>query len=246
MRRMTGNLGATRERIAPLVKALADAAGKNLLMAAVYGSAARGDFDPDRSDINLLVVLEDVSTTALRKLVSVLQMAKAQDRCAPFILSREELERGVDVFPVKFHEIRRFYEIVHGDDLLASVRVEFRDLRLACEHELRNATLKLRRAWIAEQPKPDLAVFVLRQFVPQVLDVLRVVLEREGFKGEMTGDGLAIEIALRFDLDVTRLKKAVATSCDPRAPWPPVEAAYDTILTLLDRATRLVDHWSAT
>ena len=58
----------TVERVVTPFLAAADAALGAGYSALLYGSAARGDYTAGRSDINLLLVLDDPSPTRLRAL----------------------------------------------------------------------------------------------------------------------------------------------------------------------------------
>ena len=236
-------LEAAREQASALVQSLADLASSNIVMAALYGSAARGDFDPEVSDLNLLLVLDDAGPVALQELGELLQAAKTEIRCAPFVLSREEVLRGADVFPVKFHEVRRCYRMLHGEDLLSPMRIEFKDLRLACEHELRSMTLKLRRTWLMERPRPTPLIWGLHLFVPQLLGVLRVVLEHDGLDPSASTDQFMAEVARRHDVEPGTLKAAVMARHKPDIAWAEVEKTYAVVLDVLGRASRQVDQW---
>lgn len=227
-----------------LVNSLSALAKSNLVMAALYGSAARGDFEPETSDVNLLLVLDDAGPAALRELGELLQAAKVQIRCAPFVLSREEILRGADVLPIKLHEIRRCYKMLCGEDLLSNLRIEFKDLRLACEHELRNVTLKLRRTWLMERPRPTPLLWGLHLFVPQMLGVLRVVFEHDGLDPAASTEQFMAEVSKRYDVEPRVLREALQTRHRPDSTWPEVERSYEVVLDLLGRASRQVDQWS--
>ncbi len=226
-----------------LVDALAQRLGDNLRMAAVYGSAARGEFDPAHSDVNLLIVLEDAGPNVCVTLGELLQPARVRFRCAPFVIAREELVRGADVFPIKFHEIRRCYRVLRGDDLLEGLGIDFADLRHACEHELRNITLKLRRTWIMEHPRPAPLVRALNLFVPQLLDVLRVVLEHDHFDPACSNDSLFAELSRRYGVQPQDLKDVIALRHRPDADWPAVDRAWHTVLHLAAQTCQAVDQW---
>lgn len=241
---MNEELEAAQQQVSLLVRDLVGVAKGNLVMAALYGSVVHGDFTGGRSDINLLLVFDNVGVGALREVSELLQNAMLQIHCAPFVLSRDDLVHGGDVFPIKFHEIRRFYEVVHGQDLLAGLNLDFHDLRLSCERELRNAALELRRTWLLERPRPGPLVRALRTFLPPTLGVLRVVLEHDGFDANTTSDVLLGEIARRFAVDLDGLRSAIEASHDRDGQWQRVEAAYEVVLGLLDHASRHVDGWT--
>lgn len=237
-------LEAAQQKAARGLQAIAGACGQNLLMIALYGPSSGGEHNPEAPQVNLLIVVQDAGIDPCRALREPLQAVHALLRCAPLVLSREELERGADVFPEKFHEIRRSYRVVHGPDLLAGLPIEFRDLRLACEHELRNIAVRLRRAWLLDSPKPAPLIWVLTSVVPQLLGVLRVVLEHDGFAAGASPEALVGEVAARYGEDAAHVRAAILLRDHPDAAWPEVEASYALIVRVTERACRSVDRWT--
>jgi hypothetical protein len=245
---ITGESGfeAAQQKVAAGLPAMVGACGQNLLMLALSGPASGAELDPDAPHVNLLVVLQDAGTDACKLLREPLQSVQSQLRCAPLVLSREELERGADVFPEKFHEIRRAYRVIHGPDLLASLPIEFRDLRLACEHDLRNIAVRLRRAWLLDSPRPAPLMWVLTAIVPELLGVLRIVLEHQGLRVGVGPEALVTEVARRYDADAQQLEAAIRLRSRPDAEWPEVEAAYELVVRLTELACKDVDRWTST
>jgi hypothetical protein len=239
-----GGFEAAQQSVARALQAMTGACGQNLLMVALFGPASGGEHDPDAPQVNVLVVLQDAGTERCRALREPLQAMQAQLRCTPLVLSREELERGADVFPEKFHEIRRAYRVTHGPDLLAGLPIEFRDLRLACEHDLRNIAVRLRRAWLLDSPKPAPLIWALSAIVPQLLGVLRIVLEHDGLAVGASPDTLVAEIAGRYETDIEQLRAAMLLRTKTDAAWPEVESAYEMIVRLTERACLSVDQWT--
>ena len=229
------------DRLAATAKRLERELGGDLAMLAVYGSAARGEYDPQRSDINLLVVLERADAGTLRRVATALEGARAWFRCAPFVLVRDELASAADVFPIKFLDIRRTHRLLAGTDLLATVVVRPCDLRLACETDVRNVILKLRRALVVDGPDVRALTATLRRFVPQVLGALGVMMSLTGVEPPASRDALLEVAATRFGFDAGPLREALAASRQRDPTWPRMEKAYDDLLRELDTICRAAD-----
>jgi hypothetical protein len=84
--------------------------------AVLYGSAARGDWDATRSDINLLIVLDDASPEALQRLMPAMRTWHDAGYTAPLLVSRVEWARSADVFPVEITDMRLAYRVLRGAD----------------------------------------------------------------------------------------------------------------------------------
>lgn len=229
------------------LEALADrlrtAAGDALVMAAVYGSAARGDHRPGRSDVNLLLVLARADRATLDALVPVIGEARGALRLAPFVLTREELGQAADSFAAKLADVRLAYKVLLGDDLLAPLEIRFADLRLACERELRNVALRLRRAYLLGDARPALRRDALDQLLPHLYGSLRVLLARTGGTPPLQLDALAREASKAFGcaaeplVEAARVRVSEAGDDAIKAVYPPLFESLATIVGAVDQLT---------
>ena len=69
--------------------------------AVLYGSAARGDWVPGRSDVNVLLLVDDTSPAALRRLTPAVTEWHARGFSPPLIMGRAEWDRSADTFPIE-------------------------------------------------------------------------------------------------------------------------------------------------
>lgn len=167
------------EAVDPLLVA-ADAALGNAYSAVLYGSAARGDYVPGASDINLLLVLDDVGPAALRALSPAFVEWRSRTPEPPLLVSREEWARATDVFPIEITDMQSAHRLLRGEDPLAGLAVSDADLRRALESELRGKLLRLRQGYtlLAERPG-DLGTLATSS-VPTALVLFRCLLTLAG------------------------------------------------------------------
>jgi predicted nucleotidyltransferase len=140
---------ASVERVVTPFLAAADAALDAGYSALLYGSAARGDYVVGRSDINLLLVLDDPSPSRLRKLAPAFAAWRKTASEPPLLISRAEWARASDVFPIEITDMRAGYRVLRGPDPLDGSKVDRADLRQALERELRGKLLRLRQGYAA-------------------------------------------------------------------------------------------------
>lgn len=117
------------------------------LSVVLYGSAARGDWDAARSDLNLLLVLEDASPASLQRLMPAVRRWHEAGFTAPLIIGRDEWVRAADVFPVEITDMSLAYQVLRGDDPVVPLSVDPADLRRAVETALRGKLIRLRQAY---------------------------------------------------------------------------------------------------
>ncbi len=227
--------------IDPRARALAlvaDLAAPDLRMAALYGSAARDGFDPEHSDVNLLLVFDSLDGARLAALAGPLQLARSGWKCAAFVLTAAELEGLGRSFPIKLHGIRRTYQVLAGTDLLAHLEPPRAQLGEEAVRVLRNAAFKLRRAELGARPDPKPVLEALRRFLPQLRDVARLIKDQQGG----AEDSLVLA-ERRWNLTEGSLQQAFALRRRPQAAWPEVERALRCVDLALAAALAEVDRW---
>jgi hypothetical protein len=117
--------------------------------AVLYGSAARDDFVPGRSNLNLMLITDELSPARLSGLGGAFATWRKSGYEPPLVILRSEWDRATDVFPIEITDMRCGYEVLRGPDPVAGLRVTPADLRQALERELRGKLLRLRQGYVA-------------------------------------------------------------------------------------------------
>src|SRR5688500_11324031 len=170
------------DRVAEVLDRFLAAADQTLAgrySALLYGSAARGDYFDQTSDINLLLVLDDVAPATLRTLRPAFQGWRDATPEPPLVISRAEWARATDVFPLEITDMLAAYRLLRGDDPLAGVQVSRGDLRRALESELRGKLLRLRQGFTLLSGDPEELGAIASSTVPTALVLLRALLVLE-------------------------------------------------------------------
>ena len=222
---------AARASLQALKEGLEKAVGNNLAALVVYGSAARGGYVPDESDLDVIVVLDDTSLPQLHKIAEPLTQARYGGRVEAMILKRDNLARAADVFPLLYDDLRQRHVILSGTDVFAGLAVADTHRRLRIEQELREARIRMRRAVVdALGSESEIAGAVARK-VKQVRSPLHALL---GLKGKQCDDRLEAVLA------AAGREYGVDTSSLTRVRTQP-EAAHTALRALLDAAIEDVD-----
>lgn len=159
----------------PLLKELDAAFGQNY-SAVLYGSAARQDFVPGHSDINLLVVLPALDGATLRRLGLVFGKWRKTGHPPPLLMTPSELLRSADAFPLEIHDIKAAHQVLRGTDLISGLSVERGDLRTALERDARGKQLRLRQGYAETGGKSDRLTALARLTIGGVLLLCRATL----------------------------------------------------------------------
>jgi hypothetical protein len=127
---------------------LAAQCGEALRSLAVYGSAAGGVFDPERSDVNLALVLEPLGFTELQRVAQWWARWRRQRLAAPLMLSATDLQRSCDVFPLELLDLRARHRLLAGSDVFTTLTIPPDAVRLQCEREAKGKLLRLRALYL--------------------------------------------------------------------------------------------------
>jgi predicted nucleotidyltransferase len=131
-----------------MVDSLAGALGPRLRSVVLYGSAARGDFHEGVSDLNLVVVTDDLDLATLEALSRPVRAWTRKRQPPPRLMTPEIIADAADVYAIEFLDLRDHRVVLHGEDPFASVKVRTDLLRVQCERELREKLMRLREAYL--------------------------------------------------------------------------------------------------
>jgi hypothetical protein len=168
-------LDAVERVVSPFLSA-ADAALGNGYSAVLYGSAAREDFVPEQSNINLMLVAPALSPAKLRALGPAFVAWQKSRSEPPLLITHGEWTRATDVFPVEIADMRAAYQVLRGADPLYDLEVSRADLRQALEGEFRGKLLRLRQGYAASAGDPAALALVARRSVATMLVLVRGLL----------------------------------------------------------------------
>jgi predicted nucleotidyltransferase len=217
-----------------------------LVTAALYGSGAGVDFVAGSSDINLVVVLDEVRPADLRELRAHTKAWRRKGIATPLLLDRRFLQDAADVFPMELHDIQAQHRSLVGDDVFVQLRVRDDHLRFQCEHEARGKLLRLRELYleIGEDPRwlKELMVESLRSF----LIIMRNMIRLKGPSGKPSFTEVLATFQQQFHcaFPVTSSLLRIKLS---QASWEgDVETTFEKYCLELQQLVRVIDELPST
>jgi predicted nucleotidyltransferase len=236
---MDTKTNAALERLASRLEALL---GEDLVALVLYGSAARGDFAPGRSDINLLLILADASPATLRAIGPTLHQWVKTGQPAPLIFSETGWRASTDVFPIEIEDMRQAHRVLKGRDPFIGLETAPADLRQELEREVRGKLLKLRAEYAASGPHPKTLGTLLVQSAPTFFVLLRAVLRLKGTVPPSAPADLVRAAASVVGFDPSAFDWVLARLAGTRVPdlkqFDPIAESY---LRAIERLAEFVD-----
>jgi predicted nucleotidyltransferase len=238
----SGNMDVQRQ-IANFVERLGKATGDNLISVVLYGSAATGDFIEQRSDVNLLCVLNKTDEAVLKSVSTVVQWWSRELRHRPpMVLTMEELTTSADVFAIETLDIKAQNKLLFGRDVLNSVQVPMNLHRVQVEHELRILLLRLRQHYILARGNSDDLKKALAQSASSAATLLRHALIAINGKAPAPSRQALPKVAEVFGIDISSVNSVLdlhdgkRVESDVEKIYQDYMAALETVVQKIDRA----------
>lgn len=232
--------------IVPYISGLIGIYSTNIKSIMVYGSAAQGeDFVPGHSNINLLVILGEITLLDLKKGAKLVSLGKRQKRIVPLFLTLQHINTSSDVFPIEFMEMKENHIVVYGKEIFDQVVIYPENVRLQCESTLKGQIIKLRQGYLELMAKPELLkrlmIASLTGLMPTMRNILRlkgrvVVSVKKAEVISQIGEEYGIVVApllkiLSSKLKITRLAKNE------------VDIVFEQYLNVIGQLAIAVDEW---
>ncbi|HVG17525.1 MAG TPA: nucleotidyltransferase domain-containing protein [Blastocatellia bacterium] len=231
-----------RNALERLCEDISRAAGENLVGLILYGGLARGRYRPTRSDVNVVVLLNDTTTESLAAIAPLLRAAWRAHSVEPFILKPSEVQSMADVFPTKLLDIQAHHIVLMGEDPFAGLEFKREHLRLRTEQELRNMSLRMRRRFVSVFDDPASLASSLTNVAVSLKVELGALLRLAGKGGptENTSAAVLEAAAVAFGLDRDALARVAAMRRDA-SPADDLPELYNRVLASITRAAEIAD-----
>ena len=207
--------------------------------AVLYGSASRGDYIPGRSDVNLMLVLDEVTTPTLRALGRAFAIWRKSTPEPPLLISRTEWTRATDAFPIEITDMRLSYQVLRGADPLQGVQVDTGDLRKALEREFRGKLLRLRQGYATYAPEPAALGKLGLESAATILVLLRGVLAALGRPVPVDSGELGTAAAGAIGFEPEHLLHVVRHRADRE--WRCGAPEFENYMNAVEQTAQFVD-----
>lgn len=210
----------------------------------LIGSAATKDFHPKYSDINTLIVVKETKIAFLDFIAALGKRYGKKKIRAPLIMTRDYINRSLEVFPLEFLEMKLIHRLVYGEDVLKDIKIEKTDVRLQCERELKGKLQHICQGYIKAMGNrtalTDLFVGSLSGYFP----VLRGMLFLYDQKIPRERSEVLFALERYFDIDIGVYKKLLEIrSKDVYPPLDVLREIFENLYHVLDAVIKRADEF---
>jgi predicted nucleotidyltransferase len=207
--------------------------------AILFGSAARGDFVPGRSDIDLMLVPAEITPATLRALAGPFESWRRHEYEPPLVVARAEWDRASDAFPVELADMRTSYQVLRGEDLVAGMTLDSGHLRTALEREFRGKLLRLRQGYVAAANDPAALGVVAGRSAGTLMVLFRALLVLVGRPVPRDPLQLGVAGAEALGVDGEPLLHVIRHRAE--RGWRCTAEEFERYMEMADRAVRFLD-----
>lgn len=177
-----------------------------LISVVLYGSAASGEFTDKRSNINLLIVLNDTGLPSLSRVKNIINKPRYRI-LNTFFFTENYLKNSTDVFPMELLDMKENYLVLYGKDVLKDLEIDVRNLRFQCEQELKSKLINLKQIYLnLGKDKFALQTLLFKSFT-STLYILRNVLRLKGKAPSYLKSEILKGLSSEFKIDINVWEK---------------------------------------
>lgn len=184
-----------------LIISLQDVFSNRLLSVFIFGSMANSSENPLNSNVDLFIVVDNLNAEDLTTLYPYVQRWIAKGNPYPLIMGKDEFFGMTDIYAIEYSDIKWNYQLVYGEDLVESLNVNYFDLRLQCERELKNLIIKLRGFYLEHGRAKSAIVPAVNSIARTVIVIFRALLRLKNMTPSVYKQDVVEQLAsvMRFD-----------------------------------------------
>jgi len=175
--------------------------GTKIRSVVVYGSIVSNEFIKNRSNINILIILDKVHFDTLTHALGLVRKWKHKAKIFPIIIDQDYINKSVDVFPIEFLDMKENNHVLYGLDVLKEVKIDLKNLKFQCEQELKGKIIRLRQAYLETGLHGPALEMVMVDSIPAIVAIFRAILRLKGKVPPLQKDQVIKEIAEMFNFN---------------------------------------------
>jgi hypothetical protein len=227
-----------------LVRQLQLAYADALRSVVLFGSAVAGEHRPNKSDYNVLVIVDALPLDRLRAVAAVSRAWAEDGNPPPMTFTTREWKGSGDIFPMEYADILERHRVLFGTLPVDGISVKPADLRLQVEHQTMGKLLQLRQAIMGAGGDTALQLDVLEKSLSTLMVIFRAIVRLNGQVPSQDYEALTLSVAERAGFSpepfVRVIRHARGTEKLPRDKASMILEEY---LTAMERLVTYLDEF---
>jgi hypothetical protein len=162
----------------------------------------------------------------------------------PLMLSRAELERTLDIFPLEYAAIAADHLLVRGTDPFSAVRIAAEDLRRAIEAQAKSHLIHLREAYLESRGDTTrIGQMIASSAAPLRALLINIARLSDGAHGMPADDALAATAERRMGVPAAVVREVLASSAAGPSSVTDPSHLLSQYIDATQRIWEFVDGW---
>ncbi len=175
--------------------------GDDLVSIILYGSATGKDFQPGKSDINLMIVLTEKGIEQLDRAFALVGKWRKKGVAVPLFLTENYVTTSLDVFPIEYLNFQNNHVHVFGKEILKDLEFSPEFVRLQCEREIKGKLLLSRGAFVETEGKGKALKRLIKDALPALIAIFKALLHLKKLAVPEERREIVKAVADAFDLE---------------------------------------------
>jgi hypothetical protein len=165
-----------REKISPFFHEILKNSAPQIHSLYLVGSVLTEDYLEKVSDINSVIVLQEMALDFLDILAPLGKKYGKKGIAVPLVMDSGYLQSSLDVFPLEFLNFKLVHHALYGEDLLAGLEINKQELRRQCEREIKGKLVWLQRSYVSSRGEKKVLAANIVSHLGGYLPLLRGIL----------------------------------------------------------------------
>ena len=227
-----------------LVRQLQMAYADALRSVVLFGSAVAGEHRPNKSDYNVLVIVDGLPLDRLRAVAAVSKAWAEDGNPPPMTFTTREWKSSADIFPMEYADILERHRVLYGTLPVDGVSVKPADLRLQVEHQTMGKLLQLRQAIMGAGGDSALQLDVLEKSLSTLMVIFRGIVRLQGQVPSQDYEALTLSIAERAGFSPEAFVRVIRhTRGTEKLPRDKASSILEQYLAAMERLVAYLDEF---
>jgi hypothetical protein len=197
--------------------------------------------------VHSCALIEGLAFSDLVKCLPLTERWHHRGIAVPLMLSRDELTRTIDIFPLEYAAILADYEVVRGDDPFAGVTIPAEDVRRATEAQAKSHLIHLREAYLESHGEGTrISNLIVASAAPLRALLTNIVrLTGDSPRASYPDADLAQMIESRVGISAAVVREVLASSSNGHSAVTDASHLLSRYIEATQRLWEYVDGWRA-
>jgi hypothetical protein len=167
------------------------------------------NYIPKKTEINFLIVLSDTGIQHLSACFPLVEKWRKYNVALPLFMTRQYISSSLDSFPIEFFNLKKHYQLIYGEDVLASTEFSRENLRLECETQIKGKLLHLREEFLGTYANRKALEALVQRSLPVFATVFEALLNLKNVDPPGDRNAIIITTAQVYELDLGLFEQIV-------------------------------------